>query len=190
MCSPAILIPAAIGGGMGLLQGMGNKANADAQAKALRQNAAYLGNAAADARVRGMVDSDWARVGGQQAIGTQRAAMAANGGVVDQGSNALIQQDTAQLSELDALTISNNAAREAYGYEVERSDALTTAKNLQKNARRSMLTSVLGGALQGGAMAYAAGAFAPGAGAGGTYGQTNVAVNGQQGFRAGFGPGR
>jgi hypothetical protein len=177
MCSPAILIPAAIGGGMGLLQGMGNKAQADAQAKALRQNAVYLKNAAEDAKVRGMIDSDQVRVQGQQVIGSQRAAMAGSGGVVDEGSNAILQQDAAQLSELDALTVSNNAAREAYGYEVERADALTTAKNLKKNARRSMLTSVLGGALQGGAMAYAAGAFAPSAGAVNLQGQAAPLTN-------------
>jgi predicted lipid-binding transport protein (Tim44 family) len=75
--------------------------------------------------------------------------MAASGGVVDSGSNAILQQDAAQLAELDALTISNNAAREAYGYDVGRADNLTTARNLQTNARKGMMTSILGGALGG-----------------------------------------
>lgn len=168
MCSP-LLIPVALSAGQGLMQGMAAKQQADAQAKALRQNAVYLKNAADDARVRGAQQADWKRVEGEQLIGTQRAAMAANGGVIDQDTNALIQQDTAQLAEFDALTISNNAAREAYGYEVQRSDALQTAKNLQKQGNRGLLTSLLGGALQGGAGAFSAGMFSSaGAGAGTT----------------------
>lgn len=158
MCSPA-LIPVAIGAGQGLLQGQAARAQAEAQASALRQNAVYLGNAAADARVRGLQEADRARVEGQQLIGTQRAAAAASGGVVGQDSFGIIEQDTAQLAELDALTISNNAAREAYGYEVERADALTTARNLERQGRRAVMTSLLGGALQGGAAAFSGGLF-------------------------------
>jgi hypothetical protein len=188
MCSPA-LIPVAIGAGGGLLQGLAGKSKADSQAAALRQNAFYLNQSASDSRVRGMIDSDQSRVQTQQAIGTQRAAMASNGGVVDTGSNAIIQQDTAQLGELDALTISNNAAREAYGYEVQSQDNLRTAKNLQKEGKKGVLTSMLGGAI-GGSAGLVGGLFGGGSASGGTYGSTGVAVNGQQGFRAGFGPGR
>jgi hypothetical protein len=160
MCWMA-LIPVAMGAVSGMMQGNAANEQAASQANALRKNALYLKNAADDAKVRGMIDSDQVRVQGQQLIGTQRAAMAGSGGVVDEGTNAILQQDAAQLSELDALTVSNNAAREAYGYEVEREDALLTAKNLQKNASKNMMTSVLGGALQGGASAYSSGAFAP-----------------------------
>jgi hypothetical protein len=143
------LIPVAIGAVSGMMQGQANKEQANSQAAALRQNALYMGNAANDARARGIQEADWSRVQGQGLIGTQRAAMAASGGVVDTGSNAILQQDVAQLAELDALTISNNAAREAYGYDVSRADNLTTARNLQTNARKGMMTSILGGALGG-----------------------------------------
>lgn len=153
MCWMA-LIPIAIGAAQGMMQGQQAKAQAATDAAALRQNALYLGNAAADARTRGMQESDWSRVQTQDLIGTQRAAMAASGGVVDQDSNALIQQDTAQLGELDALTISNNAAREAYGYEVERTDTLTTAKNLKSQASKGMMSSILGGAMSGAGSAF------------------------------------
>lgn len=162
-------IPLAIGALSGAMQGQQQSAQAASQAGALRQNAVYLGNAAADARARGLQESDLARLQTQQLIGTQRAAAAASGGVVGQDSFGIIEQDTAQLGELDALTISNNAAREAYGYEVERSEALTTAKNLTSQARKGMLTSVLGGALQGFGSSGGGGFFASagsGAGAG------------------------
>jgi hypothetical protein len=141
------------------MQGQQQSAQAKAQASALRQNALYLNNAANDAKVRGAIESDQARVQTQQLIGTQRAAQAANGGLVNEGSNAIIQQETAQLGELDALTISNNAAREAYGYQVEASNALSNAKQLSKIAKRSPFTSLLGGVIQGAAGAYGSGLF-------------------------------
>lgn len=161
MCFPAAVaaIPVALGAFSGLMQGQQQASQAKAQAAALRTNALYLNNAANDAKVRGAIESDQARVQTQQLIGTQRAVQAASGGVVDEGSNAIIQQDTAQLGELDALTISNNAAREAYGYQVEASNALTNAKQLSKIAKRSPITSLLGGAIQGAAGAYSSGLF-------------------------------
>lgn len=54
-----------------------------------------------------------------QMIGAQRAAMAANGVDLDSGSPLRVQQDTAKLGEVDAMTIRNNAAREAYGYQLQ-----------------------------------------------------------------------
>lgn len=148
MCSPA-LIPVAIGAGAGLMQGLGKKAEANAQADQLRQNAMFLRQSADDAIARGRSESDWARVETQQLIGTQRTAQAASGGEVNTGTNALMQQDTAQLGELDALTISNNAAREAYGYNVEAQSNLQNAKRIKKAGKNAVLTSVIGGALGG-----------------------------------------
>lgn len=166
MCNPAAIIPIALGAGSGLLQGQAGVRQADSQADALRRNAVYMSRAADDAKLRGIRDADMARVEGQQFIGAQRAAMAGSGGVVDSGSNAILAQDTAQLAEFDALTIMNNAAREAYGYQVQADDNVRTAKNLQKQARKDRLTSILGGVLQGGIGAFTSGAFS-GAGAGG-----------------------
>jgi hypothetical protein len=164
MCWMA-LIPVAIGAVAGMMQGRANQEQAGMQADALRRNAAFMGQAAADAKRRGAHESDWARIQGQQFIGTQRAAMASSGGVVDMDSNAILQQDAAQLSELDALTISNNAAREAYGYEVQADDNMLTAGNLQKQASKSMMTSILGGALGGLGSSFGGGGFGGGGGA-------------------------
>lgn len=156
------LIPIAIGAVSGLMQGQQQKEQADNQAAALRRNAMYLNQSAADAKVRGMQESDLSRLQTSQLIGTQRAAMAASGGVVDMDSNALIQQDTAQLGELDALTISNNAAREAYGYQVEASETMRTAKTLKAQGARAPMTSMLGGALQGAGSSFGGGSFGGG----------------------------
>jgi hypothetical protein len=165
MCWP-ILIPLAIGAFSGLMQGQQQSAQAQSQANALRQNALFLNRSADDAIARGAIDADQQRVQTQGIIGSQRAAQAANGGMVNEGTNALIQEDTAQLGELDALTISNNAAREAYGLRVEAENNLTNASALTKNARRNMFTSILGGALGGASSAFSGGMFSSGTGAG------------------------
>ncbi|TDY26305.1 hypothetical protein B0G81_6815 [Paraburkholderia sp. BL6665CI2N2] len=54
-----------------------------------------------------------------QMIGAERAAMAANGVDLDSGSALRIQGDTAKLGDVDAMTIRNNAARQAYGYQLQ-----------------------------------------------------------------------
>lgn len=172
----AALIPVAIGAVSGLMQGSAAERQANQQAAALRQNALYLNQAANDARVRGEYEADWQRIGTQSLIGTQRAAQAASGGVVESGSYGLMTQDTAQLGELDALTISNNAAREAYGYQVEASNMATNARQLQSNARRNTMTSILGGAMQG---FGSGGGFSAFSGGGASAGSVNLQGQGK-----------
>jgi len=170
------LIPIAIGAVQGMQQGQQQKAAANAQAGALRQNALYLNQAAADSKVRGMQEADWTRVQTQGLIGSQRAAMAASGGVIGQDSYGVLEQDVAQLGELDALTISNNAAREAYGYEVDASDKLLTAKNLKKQGSKAPMMSMLGGAIGGASSSFSGGLFGGGGGSGFSAGtQTAIA---------------
>jgi hypothetical protein len=170
------LIPVAIAAVGGMMQGQQKSAADIGQASALTQNAAYLNRAANDARYRGVVDADTQRVQTQNLIGTQRAAMASNGGVVDEGSNAIIQQDTAQYGELDAMIISNNAAREAYGYEVQASSNLSNASTLKKNAKTGLMGSLLGGVVGGIGGAFSSGLFSGGGSGMGT--GTNAALGG------------
>lgn len=157
------LIPLAIGVAGGVMQGQQAQNQAASQASALNRNSMYLQNAAGDARVRGAYEADWQRVQTQGLIGAQRVAQASNGGIVNQDTNALIQQDTAQLGELDALTIMNNAAREAYGYETEANDMRLTARNVQQQGKRAATASLLGGVLQGAGSAFGGGMFGGGA---------------------------
>lgn len=73
---------------------------------------------AQDALKRGQVAEQERRQKTAQQIGAQRAALASSGTDVNTGSNADIQGDTASTGELDALTIRNNAEREAYDKKV------------------------------------------------------------------------
>jgi len=78
---------------------------------------------------------------GNKAVGAQRAAMAAQGIRLDTGSALDVQQETKAISELDALTIKNNALREAFGYGVSTDYAasMSSAKSVD---------SLLSGGLQ------------------------------------------
>ncbi|MFJ3117821.1 hypothetical protein ACIPI6_14900 [Pseudomonas protegens] len=154
MCAVAA-IPFIAMGASALLSAQQSQAQGAATAAASEQNAAYANKAADDAIARGSFESDQQRLQTRAAIGSQRAGFAANGVDVNSGSAANIQDDTAALGELDALTIRNNAAREAWGYRTQAEQNLLAAKNAKSSARAGMFGSLLSAGAQG-ARAYSA----------------------------------
>lgn len=153
MCAVAA-IPFAIMAVQGVMAAKSAKDAGAATAAADLQNAAYADAAANDSIKRGGVAEDQQRLQTKAAIGTQRAGFAANGVDVNSGSAANIQDDTAQLGEFDALTIRNNAAREAWGYRTQSQTYQTSAKTAVASAKNNMFGSLLGAGAQG-ASAYA-----------------------------------
>lgn len=147
MCG-AFALPAAAG--LSLASGLMGASNSikqgNYQSSLLRQNAILKNQAADETVIAANTSADWQRVKAGQAIGTQRSAQAANGIDVNSGSSAQLQDDTALLGELDALTIQNNAAREAYGLRVQANQDMANAKQVKKNAGSSAMGSILGGA--------------------------------------------
>jgi hypothetical protein len=115
------------------------------QAAMAEQNAGYKEAAAQDAEKRGAADADRYRRQVGQLIGSQRAGFAANGIDVNSGTAADIQDDTAAFGEFDALTIANNAAREAWGYRVGAQNDLMNGRMAQGNAKSAATGSILGG---------------------------------------------
>lgn len=109
-------------------------------------NAGISRQAAADALERGSLEADEQRKQTQQVIGSQRAAYASGGIDVNTGTAGQVQSDTAALGELDALTIMNNAAREAYGYEVQAIDQRQQGKLAKYQGKMQAIGSILGGA--------------------------------------------
>jgi hypothetical protein len=89
------------------------------EAGILRQNADFSDQQAADAVARGQIDEGRQRLDTKQRLGASKAALAAQGVDVGYGSALDVQSSEAQLGELDALTIRNSAAREAWGYKVQ-----------------------------------------------------------------------
>lgn len=140
---------AAIPIGMALVGGMMGAQSAnqqgDFQSGLLTQNAAFKNQAATETEMAGDTAADWQRVRTGQAVGTQRTAQAANGIDVNSGSAAQLQDDTSMLGELDALTIQNNAAREAYGYRVQAGQDMKNAHQALTNAKSAATGSILGG---------------------------------------------
>lgn len=95
---------------------------------------------AEDAIRRGENDATKVKKQTKQLIGSQRAALAAQGLDLSSGDALAIQQDTAAIGAEDAQTVRNNAFREAWGFRVQANDyagrgvmADLTAKNQSRN---------------------------------------------------------
>lgn len=95
------------------------RAQGNYQNAVARNNAILAGRAAADATARGEELARQQGIKGAQIIGAQRATLAGNGVVVDQGSALDLTTDQAGQNKLDALTIKDNAAREALGFKTQ-----------------------------------------------------------------------
>jgi hypothetical protein len=98
------------------------KRAAMSQAELTEYNAAVMHVQAQDALVRGEIDANRYRSKVRGIVGEQRAGFAAANVDVGFGSAVDVQADAAYLGELDALTAKTNAAREAWGFEVEATD--------------------------------------------------------------------
>lgn len=87
-----------------------------------RSNARMSEAMAADAIARGREQEEAYRLRVRATIGSQRASLAAQGIEIDEGTALQIQEETAYFGELDAITIRNNARREAWGYRAQAID--------------------------------------------------------------------
>jgi len=146
----------AVGGQV--INAIGNKKAGDA-AKAAGESAAQQQefNAqvaelqAADALARGQDEESRFRSSVRGLIGSQRAGFAGQGVEVGAGSAADVQADTAFLAEQDVQNIRANAAREAWGFQVEAQDRRMAADVARKGgqatasaAKWNTASSVLG----------------------------------------------
>jgi len=95
---------------------------ANSQADIADFNAGVADLQAKDAVEKGAVDEANFRSQVKGAIGAQRGGLAANNVDVGYGSAVDVQADAAHLGELDALTIRSNAARQAWGFQVQATD--------------------------------------------------------------------
>jgi hypothetical protein len=140
-----------------LTQAMSTGANAYVQAGAISEqgkfqtqqmetNARMAKMQADQATKRGEKAAQAVRQKTKQLIGSQRAALAAQGIEVNADTAADIQADTSALGALDALTVKNNAWLEAWGYKVQANDYETQAKMVSNAAKyNSKMTLVTGG---------------------------------------------
>lgn len=111
----------------GKIIGMGAQAGSSGlqgehDAATLNANASLLDQKAADTEIRGYQDESTQRNKVAVFAGNQKAQMGASGVVSTSGSFAQVQEQTAQMGEVDAQTVRNNALKEAWGFRQEASD--------------------------------------------------------------------
>lgn len=129
-----------LGGGGGATSVIGAGAQAFGQAKSAElsaasqktelANQAYVANMnaalselqAQDAIRQGVRAGIDVRQRAKQVKGAQRAAFAANGVKLDEGSPAAVQRSTDYIRDVDVATLANNAARTAFGYRVQKAN--------------------------------------------------------------------
>lgn len=142
------------------------------QDRVAQHNARLAEQAAADALDRGSVEESRQRARTGQLIGSQRAAYASAGVDVASGSALDVVGDTAAIGELDARTIRNNAAREAWGLQAAAYNLRAEGK-LARAAARSRSRALTGAAVAqlfrdiGKSMGGGGGGFGGGFGGGG-----------------------
>ncbi len=109
-----------------------------------RKNAKTALENSEDAVSRGKFSMVRTQVAAKSMVGSQRAAMAAQGIDIGSGSAADVQADTMATAEIQNLMIKNNAAREAWGFIAQAGDYEMSAKlglKMGENrARASLLT--------------------------------------------------
>lgn len=144
MCNPALIafIPAAVGA-------IGQASQGAANEQAAARDAAIGDLQARDALARGGMEEERYRRQVARLLGTQKAAIGARN-VRTSGTALDLLADTAQIGEEDALTIRNDAAREAWGYRAGADES----RRWGRGARRAGNIGAGGSLLTGAADAY------------------------------------
>lgn len=132
---------AAAGGA--IKQGQAAKAQASYQSAVERNNATIAGWQAEDATKRGQVAEQRQRLATSRLAGAQRAAFGSSGVELTSGSPLDVLGDTAQLGELDALTIRSNAEREAYGFRAQQGNLMAQSGLTQMAGRDAQQASYI-----------------------------------------------
>lgn len=128
-----------------------DRATAQYNAAVERNNGLLYEYRARDAITRGQTETASVRLRTAATIGAQRAAMAARGLSLDEGSPLNILLDSKYMGELDALTVSDNAAREAWALRESAKGNEDRARLYDYQAdsidpKSAAFTSLLGGA--------------------------------------------
>lgn len=121
---------------------------AEYEASMLYTNAALARKQAEEAVTRGMADTMVVRQKALSLIGSQRASMAAQGIRLDVGSAVDVVSDTVKLAEVDAATVRNNAAREAWGFNTQATNYENQANLTRLSGRNRSRTTMITGGLE------------------------------------------
>lgn len=129
----------------GLLKGMSAIQAGDYNATVDNNNAKLADVAAGDAIARGHLAAATALMRGAQLQGKQTTALAASGVQANTGSALDVLTNTGLMSKLDADKITNDAAREAWGYRTKGSQYRQQAALDEAQGHNAAGASILGG---------------------------------------------
>lgn len=104
-----------------------NQRIAEYNAQVAEVNAEMNKRAADDAITRGANDAATIRENARKANARGRAIMGGSGLLTDTGSNLDLLLDNTEAGEINALTVFNNAEREAYGFKVAATNNMAQA---------------------------------------------------------------
>jgi hypothetical protein len=100
-----------------------------------------------DAITRGEKQATDIKTQTRKLIGAQRAALASQGLDLKDGNAADIQEETASLGAMDAMTVRNNAWREAWGYKVQANNYTGAGQMAQITAKNQANSTILTGGM-------------------------------------------
>ncbi|WPA90687.1 hypothetical protein QS795_009265 [Providencia zhijiangensis] len=142
MCNP-MFVMAGIAIGSSLLQATSQSKDAKFQSQMAETNAQINEQAANDSINRGNAEAEKQRSRTRQLAGSQAAAMSASGLDLSSSGALDIFGDTAAMGELDALTMVNNAQREAYGLRMQAANDRLQGEMAKKQGNNGMMQTLL-----------------------------------------------
>lgn len=159
MCDPVMMMIAstAVSAGSSIMQGKQQNAMAKANARMMREQAAYEDQQARDAIARGEEDIREIQKQGAQAQGAAKAGFAANGLDMGFGSPLDFMLSNAANIEQDVMRRAENAKREADGISFGASQTRGQANITRAEGRNAKKAGFIGGinsVLSGGAEIY------------------------------------
>lgn len=146
----------AVGAGV---KAVGAYQSAKAQKSAAQANASFETQQAGQAITAGQMREESSRLQTAQTFGAQRAALAANGVDLGQGSANDVLTTTKVLGNRDAATIQQNALMQAWGYKTEAAMSESEAANIHPG--EAAFSSLLGSATSTTGASAVQGFFAP-----------------------------
>lgn len=146
MCNPAIFMVAStvLTAAGGYQQAQAQKAEARYDAAVAQNNAKVADNQANTELQIGNIEEEQQRRKVRQMLGAQRVALAANNVELSSGSALDLQTETAGFGEEDALTIRANAARRAWGYQVDAGNSRAAAEGAKARGNNQATATYLG----------------------------------------------
>jgi hypothetical protein len=137
-------LAAGVGAYGAIESGEASSASASYQAQVAANNATIANQNAQYATAAGAAQASDQRLKTAATIGAIRTNQAASGLDVNSGSDLDVQSSAKQLGELDALTIQNAAARQAYGYQTQSMSDVASGQLLQSQASQDLTAGGIG----------------------------------------------